>query len=32
MVDYLNHKYVCFIDKLEFPVLKVFPGIGSVCP
>ena len=32
MADYLNYKYVSFIDKLEFPVLKVFPWIGSVCP
>ena len=30
MADYLN--YVCFIDKLEFALLEVFPEIGSVRP
>ena len=24
MADYLNYKYVCFIDKLEFPILELF--------
>lgn len=32
MADYLNYKYVCFIDKLEFPILKLFPETGSVQP
>ena len=32
MADHLNYKYVCFMDKLEFPILEVFPEIGSVWP
>lgn len=32
MADYLNYKYVCFIDKLVFPILELFPEIGSVQP
>lgn len=32
MADHLNYKYVCFMDKLEFPILEVFPEIILCSP